>query len=161
MTEFLRSWILGLAGAAVFCALCSAVTPDGSVKKVQKLLCAVVMTLALVSPLAGLDMSAYSLNLARCRKQAEEIGASAQEISDSLSRTFIEERCAAYILDKARLLGLSPSGVKVTAQWSGEGVWYPVEAEIEAQYDRRLSEKIEEELGITAQNQHWSINEDD
>ena len=161
MTEFFRSWILGLTGAAAFCALCSAVTPDGSVKKVQKLLCGVVMTLALVSPLMGMDMSAYSLNLARCRQQAEEISASAQEISDSLSRTFIEERCAAYILDKARLLGLEPAGVKVTVQWSGEGVWYPVEAEIEVEYDRKLSEKIEEELGISAQNQHWRINEND
>ena len=161
MTEILRNWILGLAGAAVFCVLCSAVTPDGSVKRVQKMLCGVVMTLALLSPIKGLDMSGYSLNLARCRQQAEEIGATAQEISDSLSRTFIEERCAAYILDKARLLGSEPGAVRVTARWSSEGVWYPAEAEIEAQYDRRLSDKIEEELGITAQNQHWSINEND
>jgi len=161
VTEFLREWILGMAGAAVFCTLCSAVTPDGGVKKVQKLLCGVVMTLALLSPLVGLDMGAYSVNLARCRSQAEEIGASAQEISDSLSRTFIEQRCAAYILDKARMLGLEPDGVRVTAQWSDEGVWYPAEAEIEAQYDRRLSEKIEEELGISTRNQRWSINEND
>ena len=161
MTELVREWILGLAGAAVFCALCSAVTPDGSVKRVQKLMCGVVMTLALTAPLAGLDMSGYSLNLAKFSRRAGEIGASAQEISDSLSRTFIEERCAAYILDKARLLGLEPGAVKVTAQWSGEGVWYPVEAEIGAEYDRRLSEKIEEELGIPAQNQRWSKNEND
>lgn len=161
MTELLRNWILGLAGAAVFCAVCSAVTPDGSVKRVQKMLCGVVMTLSLLSPLKVLDMSGYSLSLARCRQQAELIGASAQEISDSLSRTFIEERCAAYILDKARLLGSEPGAVRVTAQWSPEGVWYPAEAEIQMQYNRELSEKIEEELGISAENQHWSINEND
>lgn len=161
MTELIRMWILGLAGAAVFCALCSAVTPEGSVKRVQKLMCGVVMTLALISPLAELDMSGYSLNMAQFRRRAGEIGASAQEISDGLSRTFIEERCAAYILDKARLLGLEIETVKVTTQWSGEGVWYPVEAEIGAEYDRRLSEKIEEELGIPVQNQRWSINEND
>lgn len=159
MTQLLRDWILGLAGAAVFCALCSAVTPEGAVKRIQKLLCGVVMALALISPLAELDMSGYSLNLARSRQQAGEMAASARKISDSLSRTFIEERCAAYILDKARLLGLEPASVKVRAQWSPEGVWYPVEAEIEAQYDGRLSEKIEEELGIPAQDQHWRINE--
>ena len=161
MTELFKSWILGLAGAAVFCALCSAVTPEGRAKRVQKLMCGVVMTLALISPLTGLDMSGYSLNLAQCRRRAGEIGASAQEISDSLSRTFIEERCAAYILDKARLLGVELKAVKVTTQWSGEGVWYPVEVEIEAEYDRRLSEKIEEELGIPVQSQRWSINEND
>ena len=161
MTELLRSWILGLAGAAMFCALCSAVTPEGSVKRVQKLMCGVVMTLALISPLTGLDMSGYSLNLALCRQRAEEISSSAQKISDSLSRTFIEERCAAYILDKARLLGLEPETVRVTTRWSGEGVWYPVEAEIGAEYDRRLSEKIEEELGIPVQSQRWSKDEND
>lgn len=159
MTGVLREWILGLAGAAVFCSVCSAVTPEGSVKRVQKLLCGVVMALALISPLAELDMSGYSLNLARCRRRAEEISASAQEISDSLSRAFIEERCAAYILDKARLLGSQPGAVTVRAQWSAEGVWYPVEAEIEAEFDAGLSEKIEEELGIPARNQHWKVNE--
>lgn len=159
MTGVLRDWILGLAGAAVFCSVCSAVTPEGSVKRVQKLLCGVVMALSLISPLAELDMSGYSLNLARCRSQAEEISASAREISDSLSRTFIEERCAAYILDKARLSGTEPDSVTVRAQWSAEGVWYPVEAEIFGEFDEGLSEKIEEELGIPAQNQHWRINE--
>ncbi len=157
----MRDWILGLAGAAVFCAVCSAVTPEGSVKRVQKLLCGVVMALSLISPLAELDMSGYSLNLARCRQQAEEIAASAQEISDSLSRSFIEERCAAYILDKARQLGSEPGAVTVRAQWSAEGVWYPVEAVIGAEFDAGLSEKIEEELGIPKKNQHWRINEDE
>lgn len=161
MTQVLRDWILGLAGAAVFCALCSAVTPEGGVRRVQKLLCGVVMALALISPLEELDMGGYSLELARCRQQAEEIAASAQEISDSLSRTFIEQRCAAYILDKARLSGFEPGEVRVRAQWSSEGVWYPVEAQIEAEYDQRLSEKIEEELGIPAHSQHWGINEND
>jgi hypothetical protein len=157
--EALRTWILGLAGAAVFCAVCTELTPQGSVKSVQKMLCGVVMTLALVSPLLKLDMGKYSLNLARYRQAAEEIGASAEEISDSLSRTFIAEKCAAYILDKARLSGAEVTDAVVSVRWSGEGVWYPVSAEIYGIYNRTLSEKIEEELGISEENQRWIEDE--
>lgn len=158
--ELLRTWVLGLAGAAVFCAVCTEMTPEGKVKGVQKMVCGIVMTIALMSPLLGFDFGSYSLNLSKYRQAAQEISASAEEISDSLSRTFIEERCAAYILDKARISGLEISEAKVTVRWSGEGVWYPVEAEIRGEYDRSLSEKIEEKLGINAENQHWNENED-
>ena len=159
--ELLRTWILGLAGAALLCAVCTGLTPQGSVKTVQRAVCGVVMSLALVSPLLGLDFDAYSLHLASYRKQAGEIAARAEEISDSLSRTYIQEQCRAYILDKARLSGAYVTSASVELRWSGEGVWYPAAAEIEGTYDRSLAEKIEEELGIGQENQHWTDKRDD
>ena len=159
--EHLRTWILGLAGAALLCAVCTELTPSGSVKTVQRAVCGVVMSLALVSPLLKLDFDGYSLHLASYRKQAEEIAAQGKEITDSLSRTYIQEQCQAYILDKARLSGANVTSASVELRWSGEGVWYPVAAEIEGTYDRALAEKIEEELGIGRENQHWTDKRDD
>ena len=159
--ELLRTWIMGLAGAALLCAVCAELTPQGSVKTVQRAICGVVMSLALVSPLFKLDMGGYSLNLASYRKQAEEIASRGREISDSLSRTYIQEQCRAYILDKARLSGVPVTSASVELRWSGEGVWYPVAAEIEGTYDRALADKIEEELGISRENQHWTDKRDD
>ena len=159
--ELLRTWILGLAGAALLCAVCTELTPQGSVKTVQRAICGVVVSLALISPLLRLDSGAYSLHLAGYRKQAEEIASQGKEISDSLSRTYIQEQCRAYILDKARLSGVPVTSASVELRWSGEGVWYPVAAEIEGTYDRALAEKIEEELGIGQENQHWTEMRDD
>ena len=159
--ELLRTWIMGLAGTALLCAVCTELTPQGSVKTVQRAICGVVMSLALVSPLLRLDFDSYSLHLAGYRKQAEEIASQGKEISDSLSRTYIQEQCRAYILDKARLSGVPVTSASVELRWSGEGVWYPVAAEIEGTYDRALAEKIEEELGISRENQHWTDKWDD
>ena len=159
--EILRTWILGLAGAALLCAVCTELTPQGSVKTVQRAVCGVVMSLALISPLLRLDFDGYSLHLAGYRKQAEEIADQGKEISDSLSRTYIQAQCQAYILDKARLSGVPVTSASVELRWSGEGVWYPVAAEIEGTYDRALAEKIEDELGISRENQHWTDQWDD
>ena len=159
--EILRTWIMGLTGAALLCAVCTELTPPGSVKTVQRAVCGVVMSLALISPLLRLDFDGYALHLAGYRKQAEEIAAQGKEISDSLSRTYIQAQCQAYILDKARLSGVPVTSASVELRWSGEGVWYPVAAEIEGTYDRALAEKIEEELGIAQENQQWTDKRDD
>ncbi|MGN1002104.1 MAG: hypothetical protein ACI4PC_04980 [Oscillospiraceae bacterium] len=160
MISLIRSWILGLAGAALFCALATELTPKGMVKNVLTPLCGVVMALALVAPLLDFDFASYSLNLAKYRENAAALTASAEEISDSLSRTIIEENCETYILDKARSLGLTVSGADVTVRWSGDGYWYPVSAEIAGAYSGELSRLLEAELGIGGENQIWSGNEE-
>ena len=159
MVELIRTWILGLVGAAVFCALATELTPPGMVKRVLHTLCGIVMALTLVSPLLRFDFSAYSLNLAKYRENAAALHQSAQEISDELSRRLIEDECRAYILDKAQELGLDVEAVSVRVRWSSEGFWYPVEAAVSAPYNGDLSRCMESELGIPESSQNWSGNE--
>ncbi len=161
MIETVRSWIMGIAGAAFMCAICGELTGTGRVKAVEKAIGGFIVTIALISPLIKFDIGSYSINLAKYRNAAESISASAGEISDTLSRTFIAERCEAYILDKAKLLGLSVSDAEVELRWSGEGVWYPVKAKIYGDFNYALAEKIEEELGVSRENQYWSGDEND
>lgn len=156
----LRQWIFAMAGAALICAAAGRLTPKGPVKRVQKLLCSVVMTLALVSPLTGLDLSAYSINLARYRSQQEEIINSSRDISDSLSRTIIAGDLEAYILDKALELGCSVSEARVSLSWNADGFWYPSGVRLEGEFDGRLSAVIESQLGIGRKEQRWSGDED-
>ena len=160
MLEAIRTWIMGIAAAAVFCALANELTPKGAVKNVLGAVCGIVMALALVSPLLSLDFSAYSLNTARYKAEAEGISNYGEEISNRYQRTIIEESSAAYILDKAEGLSLNITGASVHAQWSEEGYWYPVQAEITGGYDKTLSDFIESELGIKGEMQYWSENED-
>lgn len=158
MMEFIRNWILGLAGAAVFCAVATELTPKGPVKAVLRCVCGVVMAGALLSPLLDFDFPAYSLNLARYRASAAEVEAEAAEISGALNRRVIEEALEAYILDKAQTLGTPLADADVTARWSTEGVWAPVAAELNGRENETLSGWIEAELGIPREAQTWNAD---
>ena len=155
MIEFIRRWILGLTGAAVFCAVATELTPKGPVKGVTRFVCGVVMAAALLGPLIRFDFPAYSLHLARYRAGAAQIVRGGKEISDALDRRVIEETLEAYILDKAQTLSAGIAGVRVTVRWSGEGVWYPEAAELDGSYNGALSDAIEAELGIPRAAQTW------
>lgn len=159
LTQLLRNWILGLAGASVFCGIMLELCPKGAVKNAVKTVCALVMTIALVSPLFEIDMPSYSVNMAKYRSEGEKIAASAKESADSYSRTIIEEECRAYILDKAEVLGVDAGDVSVRLKWSDEGFWYPVECFVSAPYSPQLAGIIESELGITKDNQEWKKDE--
>ena len=151
MMEWMRHWLLGISGAAVVCAVCGQLTPKGPVKQMTETLCGLVLTLALLSPLLELDLSAYALNLARYREAGAALTEEASEISRRLDRRVIEEELRAYILDKAAAL----TDARVELAWSTEGLWVPVAAELWGPYDPTVEAVIESELGIPAEKQTW------
>ncbi len=157
--EQLKTWIMGLAGAALLCAIASELTPEGKTKSVQRLLCGIVMTLAFLSPIAEADFGSYAVEMAKYRIYGEELTARAGDVSNALSRTFIEEETEAYILDKAKELGCTLAGAKAELRWSSEGCWYPVSAELDGDYNKALSELLETELGIVRRQQKWRGDE--
>lgn len=156
MIELIRSWILGLTGAAVVCAVATLLTPRGAVKGVTRMLCGVVMAAALLSPLLAFDFPAYSLNLSEYRARGDALIGRAEEISAAVSRRSIEAELEAYILDKAQTLGAALTAASVTVEWSTEGYWYPVAAELGGGYHAALSSLIEGELGIPREAQAWN-----
>ena len=160
MTDILRSWILGLAGTAAICAVARLLTPQGRVKRVVELLCGVAMTAALLSPLLELDLSDYGFHLSEYRAGAAELTDDAETLRQSLDRSIIEEKLEAYILDKAQSLGAEVTAAQVTMQWSTEGFWYPVRAELQGSFHAGLSRLIEAELGISESAQSWRNDED-
>ena len=160
VTGLLKSWILGMAGAAVFCAVMTEICPKGPVKSVVKTLCGIVMALALLSPLGKLDTAIYSMNLARYRQEGQVIVEGGKEMAQQHSRTIIEEQCRAYILDKAAELGAAAVDADVELSWSSEGFWYPVRCSINGPENDRLASAIAAELGIGKEHQYWSGNDE-
>ena len=160
MIELIRTWALALTGAAAFCAIATELTPKGPVKSVMRTVCAVVMAAALLSPLLEFDFPAYALNLARYRDSAAVLTESGKEIGGELNRRVIEQRLAAYILDKARSHGAAVTEARVTLKWDADGLWYPTAAEIVGDYSGTLSDCIAAELGIPAEAQTWRSDEE-
>lgn len=164
MTEALRSWIIGLAGAAMVTAIAMTVTPEGKVKKVVSLICGLLTIVALIKPIAGFDYTGFSKNLALYQKNAESFSSKVDSANEKLTRRIIEDRCATYILDKGKSLGISDLEVAVTASWSKDGYWYPSGASLKTAADKekrdKLSQSIEAELGIPPKELIWSMRDE-
>ena len=164
MAEDIRNWIFAMTAAAFAAAVCRVITPEGSVKKVVMLLCGIVTVIAMVSPVTQIDYSDLSGSIARLREYAYDTSSDFEQTNDNLRREIIEQDCAAYILDKAKELGIENISASVTAKWSTEGYWYPVSAQISASAPQTLKNKlavcIEAELGIPEDEQIWSDDYD-
>ena len=160
MTDFLRNWIFSLAGTALVCAAALRLTPEGRVKSVLRLLCGVCLTAALLSPLLTAALDDYPLELARYRAQGAAAAAAGTEARRELDRAIIERETEAYILDKARALGLPLRAADVALRWSTEGVWLPESVTLTGPYSAPLARAIEGELGIPRGAQHWKTDEE-
>ncbi len=160
MSEWIRSWILSLTGAALVCAAALRLTQEGRVKRVLRMLCGVTMAAALFSPLLGAGpLPDYALGLQRYRDAAEALTGEGTALGRELDRGIIEQRMEAYILDKAQDLGVTLTAAHVALRWSTQGVWLPESAELPGAYSETLARLLEAELGIPRQAQTWRTDE--
>lgn len=163
MTDIFSQWLHAVIYTGIVCSIALMLSPDGRVKNALKILCAVAMCAAIVSPLSELDFDAYSKAMARCRLDAEQYTTQGEQYSKNLNRTIIEGECRAYILDKVDETGTELAEVTVTAEWSTDGYWYPHEVHIVSGADEnqraKLSDCIQTQLGISVENQDWSDGE--
>ena len=121
-----------------------------------------IVLLALISPLYSLDTGALARAMARSRETELALSQQAEQAAQRLSRSIIEEECAAYILDKAAETGITLDAASVTARWDEDGFWYPWEARLDGAdgSKKQLAPVIEAQLGIPEARQYWSCDED-
>ena len=119
---------------------------------VGQLVCGLVMALAILAPAADFDLAGGQRWL---EDYLAGVGRREDELEEQVNmgmKTIIEERYAAYIVDKAAGLGLS-CAVRVTCEPDGEGLWLPVRAELTGaaapEARAELAALLEAELGLT------------
>lgn len=54
--EWLRQWILAIAGTIIIGSLCDIVVPEGSIRKYVRLVTGLMLTLAVISPFANVSV---------------------------------------------------------------------------------------------------------
>ena len=158
MIDLIRSWLIGVTATALVAAVADCLTPEGTVKKIGKLACGLLLLVAILKPIITLDYSAMAGILADYRLAASGYDAALESENQRLLKSIIEEETSAYIQDKAAQAGASCSA-EVTCMCDDAGNLYPgsvcvigdlTEAQTEAL--RRL---IESDLAIPAQNQQY------
>lgn len=153
----MKAWLMGVTAASVISMVALALCPPGRVRGVTRLACGIVCAMALAAPFLRLDVTELSRAMAGYEQAARKITENEEEDRKLMERTYIEDRCEAYISDKAAVLGVYPVSVSVLARWDGDVLaWYPYEASLGCGKHQALSRIIESDLGIPAERQSWS-----
>lgn len=158
MMDSIRGWLMALIAAATMCALADGLMPAGPVKGVGKVVCAMVLMCAILSPVARLDLTAGQVWVEEyfdvLEREREELSGQV----DEQMKGVIEREYAAYIEDKAAQLGIS-CAVTAESQADGEGLWVPyrirVTGPLSDAEQSRLSQLIQEDLGVPPERQSY------
>ena len=158
MMGAIRQWLLGMACAGMAGALAQALAPEGGAKRVARLAGALVLLLATVNPLLKLDGGEVAAWAEQAGSLGEGYAQALEEENDFLYAAIIEQRTAAYILDKAEQLGMDCQA-EVSYEYDGQGVPYPYQAEIRGIWTQeqrsQLEQTLERELGIPLERQYY------
>lgn len=156
----MKEAMIQLCALSILCGAAMSIMPEGAVKRVTAIVCSVVLISAAAGPLMELDLSVYGVELARYRQREAELSKKGEALNEELNRLVIQERCGAYILDKANELGLELELEQMELRWDTGGFWVPHSARMKwtgTELSReKLASAIEAELGIPADRQYWS-----
>lgn len=158
MMDLIRDWLVGVTVAAMIAALADSLTPDGAAKKIGKLASGMLLVIAILRPMIGLDYDAMSGILTDYRFEAEGYSAALETENIRLMKTIIEEQTAAYIQDKAAELGVTCTA-QVTCCVEDDNTPYPasviVYGDLTQEQIKTMSRAIEGELAIAAEDQQY------
>jgi len=154
MMADLRQWLMGVALTAFAGGLARQLAPKGREQSLVRLVCGLLLTLAILRPLAKLDWQDSMPAGAPLRERAADQAELYREAQQEALSAVIEEKAGAYIWDKANRLGLDCT-VAVTAAPSESGIPLPDTVTIRGSYSAVLARWIEDEVGIPAGKQIW------
>lgn len=149
--SFLKEWLLGVTAAALAVALAQALTPEGTAKKLLRLIGGLVLLLAVVRPLKGLAPEALPRpeDLVPSAETAERAG-------EEVMKTLIAQKVGAYIVEKGSALGC-PCTAQVTVAEDESGWTIPWSVQVRGQWTakekKELSQLIARELDIPVERQ--------
>ena len=155
----MRSWLLGIVLTSLAGGLARQLAPQGKEQAMVRLIGGLLLTLAILRPLAGQDWERLELEPGGFASQAEEQARAYRKNQQDAFSAIIAEKTGAYIWDKANQLGLDCT-VTVTAAEGENGIPLPVSAVIRGPYSEALARCIEEEVGIPAEKIIWQEDEE-
>ena len=157
----MQRYLLSVVACALAVSLACSVPQKKSIERIAALLGGVILLTALLRPLLALRVGDPGAWLERYAPEDSLID-SAVEAQEKESARLISEQTAAYILDKARALGMDPEVEIELAALSGH-YSYPYRVTLRGawQPDQRasLGEYISETLGIPEERQIWIESE--
>ena len=148
--------VISVTAAAMICAVVMSFLRDGQAGQLLKLICAVVLTMAVLRPLARVDVGNFEMPDLPDGGSGREAARSGEEMARQTRARLIKEQTEAYILEKADDLGMTLQVEVEMGQWEPP---VPIAVRLTGEapdYLRRLlSQIIRQELGIEKEDQEW------
>ena len=129
--EWVKSWLLSIACAAVIAALAVALCPEGFSKKLTRSAGGLLLLLAVLSPVKRLESGEMADALAKYRVWSDDAVQAIAEENQEMRKAIIARQTAAYISDKAAALGIQEPRVWVTCRLTGEGFPAPESVKVQ------------------------------
>ena len=154
--EEIRQYLLRIIAAALICGIVQSLPQESAAAALTRLVCGVIMTVVVVSPLRELRIPELSASVSGISQQAEEAAQKGERISADALAQRIQQEARTYILNEAEQLGL-----QIDAQiiLSNEDIPVPEAAVIQGDIPARLQGALEEildtKLGIAKENVTW------
>ena len=155
----MKTFLFSMIGIALMELLLSSLAGSESMKSAAHLVCGTAMAVLVLSRVLGFDYAGYAAALARSESSGGWSIESASESGQQLNRRLIEDRCRAYILDKAAEMEIRLSDAAVTLTWSTDGYWYPTAAMLLSMPGQgradALDRILESDFGIPPNQVEW------
>ena len=152
----LRQYIVSIVAVAAISAILLRLVGNKSQSyKLLKLMCGIVMVLAVVAPWMEISVDAYIDYFDSIGVDALSIRETGEGFAEDALRQGIKEQTEAYILDKAALLG-ADIHVSVTCDTSLRPVSVRIRGNASPYVKRRLQEILCSDIGISEENQTWT-----
>lgn len=156
--QAVSTYIMGITAVALIGGILTKLSgqKQGS-GKLLPVLCSVFLTLTILRPLSNLDGKAISWDTFDFSSRAEEISLQGQNMTRDTLRKVITENAEAYILNKAKEMGLQ---ITATISLSQDDVPVPASVQLTGAASplekKQLTSIITEDLGIPKEDQKWS-----
>lgn len=155
--EDVRQYLMQITAAAIICGIVTAmVGKKGPLALSVRLIAVVFMTLTFIGPLVHLKIPTLPELAEGLTAEGDRWVAEGENSSWESVAAIIKERTEAYILDKADSFGAQ---LRVQVTVSGDDIPVPCAVELAgtvSPYGKsRLSQMIEEDLGIPGEEQTW------
>lgn len=155
--EYIREYVISVVASAFVCGIVMGVFPKGAVKEVVKMICGLFLAFTALSPISRLDFSALTNHGIDFSEDAAQTAAIGEVYSEKAIRDIIKAETQAYILDKAAALGAS---ITADVSLSADEIPVPVGVQVSGVFSpyvrQRLTDILQEELGIAKENQLWT-----
>lgn len=151
----ISSYILSVVCAAILCAVLTSLSGEKGISApIRKLICGIFLCFSVIAPLRTLDYSDFLEPMNDIRQDALATAAMGQTLYQESLTQVITENTEAYILDKAKGLGLSLS-VTVHPDDSGKPFRVTLAGNAGEMAREALTDILESELGIPKERQIW------
>ena len=153
MTDF-REYVLSLTAAALLGGILLSCVPEGSGRKILRLVCGILLTVTALKPLGQLRLPNLDALSGEYRQQAEAAVAMGKEMARLEAQEGICKALEAYILDKAAELGMDVTP-EIFLDESGIPVSIRLEGEISSELRQKMQTIITNDLEIPGEAQEW------